>query len=311
MQPESQPSRKIFFVFCFLFFVFCFEVIALGIIFGRAQTFTGKEKLNFLILGEGGAGHEAADLTDTIILVSANQRTGKISLFSLPRDLWLPPLKTKINSLYHYGGFPQVKQEVSSIVDQPIQEVILVNFSDFLKIIDTLGGIHVLVDRSFDDYFYPVAGRENDACQGDPKLACRYEHIRFTAGWQKMDSQTALKFVRSRHSEDLQEGTDQARARRQQKVLLAVIKKMASPKIFSLAQKVLIQGGIKTEISQKDCLSLAKFFLPFLGKMKIESFSLDEFFYHPQFHSSGQWVLLPTGGNWEKMREYVNQKISE
>ena len=60
-------------------------------------------RTNFLLLGVGGDGHEGPDLADTIILVSIKPDTGETVLISLPRDLWVPSLRAKINSAYHYG----------------------------------------------------------------------------------------------------------------------------------------------------------------------------------------------------------------
>ena len=310
MRMEFFSKKRLGILLGFFLIVFLVELVLGGIIFARANSFNQRETLGFLVLGSGGSGQEAADLTDTLILVLANQKTGRLYFFSLPRDIWLEPLKTKINSLYHYEGFNLVRTEVSSLVGLPIEKIILVDFGSFSKIIDLAEGAEVLVDRSFDDYFYPRPGFENNDCGGDPKLACRYETVRFSAGWQKMSAQEALKFSRSRHSADPQEGTDQARNQRQQKVMLTVLRKIASPDFFLNPQKVLnllkiFQEEIKTDLNSPDELSLIKFFLPFWGKMKMETLSLEDFFYHPKVHSSGQWVLLPVGGNWEKLQEYL------
>src|SRR5579859_1629097 len=58
--------------------------------------------VNFLILGTDSLtnrGHDTV-LTDTMLLVSLNLKTGKIAMFSMPRDLWNEDYKTKINALY-------------------------------------------------------------------------------------------------------------------------------------------------------------------------------------------------------------------
>src|SRR3989338_6450602 len=70
-------------------------------------TDTGLEndrgRVNVLLLGTGGPGHEGPDLSDTIILASI-EKTGKdVVLISIPRDLWVPALSSKINSAYAYG----------------------------------------------------------------------------------------------------------------------------------------------------------------------------------------------------------------
>jgi len=83
-----------------------------------------------------------------------------------------------------------------------------------------------------DDERYPIPGKEADECGGDPEYLCRYEMIHFDSGLQMMNGVTALKFVRTRNSENLEEGTDLARSIRQQKVLLAIRDKIMSTEII-------------------------------------------------------------------------------
>ena len=47
------------------------------------------EKINFLLAGIGGGTHDGPELTDTIILASLNTRLKTVSLFSIPRDLYV------------------------------------------------------------------------------------------------------------------------------------------------------------------------------------------------------------------------------
>src|SRR3989344_5788030 len=60
-------------------------------------------RVNVLLLGTGGAGHEGPDLTDTMILASIDKDGDDTFLISIPRDLWAPSLSAKINSAYAYG----------------------------------------------------------------------------------------------------------------------------------------------------------------------------------------------------------------
>ena len=183
---------------------------------------------NVLIMGKGGAGHEAPDLTDTMIFVSIPEKDADVTLISLPRDIWIPELRAKINSAYYWGnqkasggGLILAKSVVEEVVGKPIQYAVVIDFSEFKKIIDILGGVNVNVEHSLVDNKYPIAGKEDDPCGGDPELKCRYETVEFREGLQRMDGETALKFARSRNAEG-DEGTDFARAARQQKVIEAL-----------------------------------------------------------------------------------------
>lgn len=125
--------------------------------------------VNVLLLGMAGGRHAGATLTDTIIIASYNLKTHKGSLISIPRDLWLPALHVKINAVYQTGrqkkdGLDLAKVVMGNVVGLPIHYALRVDFSGFVKAIDILGGTEVIVDRSFDDYNFPIAGKEEDLC---------------------------------------------------------------------------------------------------------------------------------------------------
>src|SRR4051794_24706 len=61
------------------------------------------QKINVLLLGIGGGTHEGPNLSDTIIFASIDPNTKKTTLVSIPRDLWIPDLRAKINSAYATG----------------------------------------------------------------------------------------------------------------------------------------------------------------------------------------------------------------
>ncbi|VVA44207.1 conserved hypothetical protein [Candidatus Roizmanbacteria bacterium] len=142
-----------------------------------------KTAYNFLLLGYGGGAHEGTYLTDTIMAVNVDTKTKKITLFSIPRDLWVPlPTKsgadfhTKINALYQLELFPkdypdlkQIKAKtiISKITGLPIDGYVSVNFEGFTKAINILGGIDVEVKKSFTDPEYPIDGKEKELCDKD------------------------------------------------------------------------------------------------------------------------------------------------
>lgn len=184
-----------------------------------------EDRVNILLLGIGGAGHDGPLLTDTMILASVKASTGQVALISIPRDLSVEIPGhgfRKINSAnafgkedrYPGGGEQLTADIVSSITGQTVHYFARVDFDGFKKIIDDLGGITVTVEKSFADREYPTKNYG-------------YQTVKFTAGKQTMDGETALKFVRSRHGNN-GEGSDFARSRRQQLVLEAVRDKVFS-----------------------------------------------------------------------------------
>ncbi len=275
--------------------------------FQKVKQTTGR--INFLLLGINGNGGGDADLTDTMIFVSVGQDR-RVLLLSLPRDLWVNDLQAKLNSAYHYGGIDLAQKTVSEIVGEPIHYYLLIDFKGFEKVIDLAGGVWVEVERSFDDYRYPIAGKEKDLCGGDPSYKCRYEHLHFEAGEQLMDGATALKYVRSRQAEG-DEGTDFARARRQQQLLKGLKKTFFVSKLYLKPKQLLklvaaFQEQLKTDL---DPQIYGQLFL--LARRvnweALESESLDErFLTHPRVHSSKQWVLVPKGNDWSEIRNHVD-----
>ena len=286
--------------------------------------------VNVVILGIGGQEHEGLDLTDTIIFASIDKDNADIVMLSLPRDIWIDSLKAKVNALYHYGeekeaggGFVLVKDAVYQMLDQPIHYAVLIDFEGFVKLIDLLDGVEIKVDRTFDEFKYPIPGKENDLCNGDLEYQCRYEHLHFDAGTQPMNGQTALKFVRSRNAAG-EEGTDFSRSQRQQKVILALAKKLFSyqtlldpQKIFELKQAFGDHVKFDNQLNENQITAFISLFLRFIkNKQEIRTINLDYgdedsvgFLYNPAVHDSKQWVLIPRVDGWSDVQKYVAEKI--
>lgn len=198
-----------------------------------------RSNVPYTYIGPSGKQERNGFLSDTIIVASFDHESKKVSLISIPRDTWVsipgwekfPDTQGKINAAhslgdsfdYPDGGLQLIKKVISQHLGIPIHYGARIDFEGFIKMIDILGGIEVVVERTFDDYRYPVAGKENAICAGGGDY-CRYEHVHFDKGSTQMDGETALRFVRSRTGTN-GEGNDFARGRRQQKIIKASLKK--------------------------------------------------------------------------------------
>lgn len=274
-------------------------------------------KTNILILGKGGAGHDAPDLTDTLILATVDRTVPKTTLISIPRDIWVDPLKTKINSVYYFGnqkeaggGLVLAKSTVEEIVGLPIHYALVFDFSSFKEVVEVLGGIEVEVQTAFVDEKFPIAGKEDDLCDGDPEFACRFETIEFKAGLQAMDAETALKFVRSRNA-DGDEGTDLARGARQQKVIDAVISKILSKEIL-LSPKRMTQviditlASFETDMQQNQLATIARYIYNAKNNMVNQAIP-EDLLENPRdkINYDNLYVFVPTSGDWKEVQEWV------
>ncbi len=297
MPKYNKRNKKIIVVFLALFGILIFgKVLLIGVkyapvlfqlIFNSEVSLKkSDDNVNILLLGIGGGKHEGPNLSDTIIFASINQAKNKVTLVSVPRDLWVPDLSAKINSAYSQGeetrvggGLVLAKAVVSKIIGQPVDYAVRVDFAGFVKAVNMVGGIDVNVENTLDDYIYPVEGKEDDSCKKTDgeirdftdKIAtdsasteedlalffpCRYEYIHFSKGQNHMTGIDALQFVRSRHALG-NEGTDFARSSRQQKIIKAFKDKVFSIGTLINPAKVLglydiLQSSIDTDIKQDE-----------------------------------------------------------
>lgn len=280
------------------------------------QTINGK--INFVVLGKGGEGHEAPDLTDTIMFVSLDVDNKKARLVSLPRDMWIASLRAKINSAYYWGkekqeggGLSLAKSTIEEVVGEPVSYAIVLDFSGFKDIIDAMGGVDVEINEGFIDEKYPIAGREDDMCNGDPEYACRYEKIEFAKGVEHMDGQRALKFVRSRQAIGDQ-GTDIARAARQQIVVEAIKQKLLSKDVVLSPNKMAkifweIKGSMETDLSDEQLATLARYF--YEARTNVKSISIpDGILVNPPISRmyDNQYVFVTKTAKWDDIHTWID-----
>lgn len=302
-------------------------------------------KINVLLLGIGGQGHEGPNLTDTIIFASVDTKKNKVTLVSVPRDLWMPDLKNKINTAYALGGLIFAKSEVSRILNQPIEYGLRLNFDGFVQAVDLVGGLDVNISNTLDDYQYPIDGKEIDPCgHTDLEIAslsaqiasgsatetdsfpCRYIHIHFDKGLNHMDGKAALEFVRSRHALG-DEGTDFARSARQEKIIKAFKDKLLSPTTILNPAKVIslyaiLKSNVDTDIASTELDDFIRLGQN-LRNAKIETAVLD--LGDPSRKRAGllinpptgsvynfEWVLIPRIGNgsFQEIQGYVDCELT-
>lgn len=265
--------------------------------------------------GSGGSGR----LTDTIIVASLDANQGDVVLISVPRDLWVETgyFTGKINSAYAVGergkvggGAEFAARVLEGVLGIPIHYYAVADFQGFQEAVDILGGIEVAVERTFDDYKYPVPGKE---C-AEPEEA-RWEHIHFEAGLQTMNGGQALKFVRSRHAAG-PEGSDFARSRRQQQVLVAMKTRALALSAFTDLTKVkelydTYSNRVQTNLGFLE-LQRVLTIAPNIEAVRSEvidgvSGLLQSESGHDEFN--GAWVLVPKAGDFSEVRAYVQQLL--
>jgi LCP family protein required for cell wall assembly len=256
--------------------------------------------------------------TDTIIVATYNYDTKDLTMISIPRDFHVQVDSNKywfnrINSVYAVNeqkrkdsGMNALKEVAEDITKIEIQYYAMIDYNGFVELIDAVGGVDVNVDNSFTDYMYPKGNG--------------YQTVSFKAGPQTMDGETALKFSRSRHSMQNNEGTDFARARRQQKVIAAFRDTVISSETLLNPKKIMdlmsaVQNNIQiSEFTIEDIeagISILKDFQEADGKTY--SFVLDPSSGNSSLITSqnvvntGAYAIGPIEGlgKYTKINEYV------
>lgn len=317
-KQKSSWSKKLLGFFVLLaiagisFFVFktarTFDVITIGNS-SNVAIFTQEEdklhrdpdRINILLLGIRGADDPHGGLlADMIMLVSLKKSDGRVALISIPRDLYVDipehDKKERVNFAYAEGeelergggGVLLSKRVVSEITGVYIDYGVSVDFTAFEEVIDELGGVDVYVPRDF---------RE--------PTQWTYEFF-IPKGWNRMDSETALYYVRSRFSTN-----DFDRARRQQDVLLAIKDRvlslgvLANPaKIFSFLD--IIGRHIRTDMGAeiiKELIKLSSKNEIKVATRKVLDTSEEGFLYSTTM--DGAYVLLPRDNSFDSIRNFV------
>jgi LCP family protein required for cell wall assembly len=266
------------------------------------------KRINALFLGMAGEGNNAPNLTDTLIVMSINEKNKEGFLLSIPRDLLVKipgkNIYTKINALYQEDNLAALENILNEITGLNFDYNIVIDLEGVKKIIDQVGGIDVFVDNDIYDPAFP--GPNNS-----------YQVFTLKKGWQHLDGETTLKYIRTRHDAT----GDFARMSRQQKALMALKDKISSlhplwnlAVIFDIWKT--IQGHFQTNLSItniKTFWTMAKDID--LEKIKFKTLDPTTELLVPDHFILGNeeaYILKPRAGlnNYSEIREYINQLIN-
>jgi len=188
-------------------------------------------KINILLLGRWGIRNDAPNLTDSIILASINKKYKTLSMFSIPRDLYVEYYnwkRGKINKIYALSKakswsieawIDALKYNVELLTNEEIDYYINIDFNWFVKFIDAIGWVKITIPKNFVDTKFP------DNNWG-------YRTFSIKKGTWNFDWETALNYARSRHST-----SDFDRSLRQQQIIKSVKNKLSEWWFFSKMTK--------------------------------------------------------------------------
>ncbi|MCB0189433.1 MAG: LCP family protein, partial [Caldilineaceae bacterium] len=264
------------------------------------------DPINILLLGTDDRPDEVGPArTDTIILLTLDPRTSTAGMLSFPRDLWvnIPGYNTasKINTAYGMGernqegtGAHVVMDTVSSFIGYPVDYYVRINFNGFVETVDLIGGIDIMVPQTIHDVEYPTDDYG-------------VETFHLDAGIQHLDGETALKYARTRHSDE-----DYARSRRQQDVIRAVLDKVLRanmiasllPRAWQLVNTM--RSSIDTNIPIPVQIELATYMRE-AALQEIRQEVLDHRYGEEKITDETGWILIP---DRDKVSVAVNRFFS-
>ncbi|MFH0969230.1 MAG: LCP family protein [Patescibacteria group bacterium] len=241
---------------------------------GVGDTIKGEkeDRINIVLLGMRGENIPGGGLlADTIMIMSIKPSENKVSMISIPRDLYVKVPGTenqeKINSVYAHGmergkqgGIEDMERVLEEITGLPIHYGVSINFKGFTDLIDAVGGVDVNLDKPFNE---SVQFNEAHVCDGDKggvfttpngqyeykknekgKIVAQYPlctnsnpecggDFKLPAGNNHLDGKTALCYARSRYQTN-----DFERAKRQQFIIQKIKDKAMNIGTLSDFEKV-------------------------------------------------------------------------
>lgn len=164
---------------------------------------------------------------DVIMLVKLDEQSSNSQILSIPRDLWVEIPghgSNRINAAYAFGGPALMVETIKQNLGVSVNHYVEIDFIGFREMVDELGGIEIS---------FPNAAR--DANSG----------LNVPAGTERLDGKMALAYARSRHYEELQNGSwvgveanDIGRTARQREVLAAIVSALKRPSSIAEAGSI-------------------------------------------------------------------------
>ena len=230
--------------------------------------------------------------TDTMILVSINTDDKVVNAISFPRDLYVEipgHAKDRLNTAFPYGGFELFQQTMEINFNIKPDYYVMTDFTGFENIINSLGGIDVYVSYQLTDSC-DLPQEHNGKCTVGP-------------GTVNMDGATALWYVRSRYTSN-----DFDRNRRQQEVLMAVLRKVLTWDVISNAGDLYnsYRGAVRTDLPVEEFLRLIPVSIYMNEDGHLNRYAIDSTYTSDYRTSTGAAVLLP---DMEKIQELLRKVI--
>ena len=277
----------------------------------------GSDRVNVLMVGYGGAGHDGAYLADSIQILSIDPATDTTVTIPIPRDLWIEgvaayPQNGKVNEVFSQGyvngdgdldeAAALLADVLSTVTGLEIEHSLSIDFAGFRDMVDAVGG--VTIDN-------PVAFSYTTNEQ--QHAAGNWDKGHFDAGQIHLDGEQALAYARARYTSEVAESTDYARSVRQARILSALRSSVGDggpgAVLPGLRLMDAMEGRVRTDMSVIDLYLLSS---------HLNSDARVELSEGPVLtattNTDGQYILIPTGwtgpGDYGALQQYLSGELA-
>lgn len=230
----------------------------------------GDDKLiNILLVGQDRRPGEVRARSDAMILCSINPETGKASLISFLRDLYvsIPGYSdNRMNAAYAFGGFKLLKETLKANFGISVDGCFEADFDDFAALIDLIGGTDINLTEAEAGIIGGVS-----------------------AGMCHLNGAQTLKYARIRKI-----GSDFGRTERQRNVLLVCLEKirrLGTTQLLGLVNTAL--PYLSTDMSTIEITSLLTKLTPLLPKASVGTYFIPASGHYYDAMIKGMAVLVP------------------
>ena len=247
-----------------------------------------------LLLGSDSDSKFAGDyLTQSMILTRVDPATRRVTMLSIPRDLWVRLCtgnNGKIDQAFLHGGAQCAIQTVERDLKVHVDYYAWIGLQGLVSVLNDLGGVNVIANNPVMDDYYPA-----DLSGGNP---FDYQRILVLPGAQHMSGSLALEYVRARHDDAY---GDFARSQRQQQILIAL---RAKTRHISFADIPSLATSLGSNFQTDMGIGQVSGLLPIAGSVPLASITQVVLLppYTSTVYVGGQDALMPT---WSLIRPEV------
>jgi LCP family protein required for cell wall assembly len=266
--------------------------------------YAARDSFTLLLVGYHNTG------TDTMILAHVNRDTKKISLISIPRDIWWEG--QKINAYYFGYSREALLELMTELTGVQVDYYLAMDMYAFIDVVNAMGGLDIELETSVIDPTYRII--REDGTEGT---------LYYTPGSYHLNGVEALRLARSRHG-----SSDFDRSALQQKILSSMKDKISN---LSLQDATMFKQFLRIAMDNGE----TNMTLPFMVKNLLLSrdYTLDSgntlydktvlynsysnfYLLSPEEQEKarnneefnwGQWILLPVNNDWNRLRVKVRE----